>query len=134
MFTKWWLFLGLAMAAGCCSSSPTFVHEPRLAPPPRVEAPKAAAKPVAADEAATAPAGAQFVSVDKKGLVWVHAEDAEVREVAGEIARAGRINLIIDPSVTAHVTLDSERLRAREALELVARASGCELEEYHPQR
>jgi hypothetical protein len=133
MCTKWWLFLGLAMAAGCCSSSPKFVHEPRVAPPvARVGASKEAAKPV--DEAATAPAGAQFVSVDKKGLVWVHAEDAEVREVAGEIARAGRINLIIDPSVTAHVTLDSERLRAREALELVARASGCELEEYHAPR
>jgi hypothetical protein len=133
MFTRWWLFLGLAMAAGCCSSSPKFVHEPRVAPPV-ARASKDAARPVEADEAATAPVGAQFVSVDKKGLVWVHAEDAEVREVAGEIARAGRINLIIDPSVTAHVTLDSERLRAREALELVARASGCELEEYHAPR
>lgn len=106
--------------AELAAPTPVAPPPPEPAAPPKPEAPEPTLDPWA--RRAQGP-------VDAGRPIDVTADGRDLRDVIADIASSARLNAVVDPGVEEQVTVSLAAIPAREAVELVARMSRCEVEE-----
>lgn len=127
-------------AAGCASAPPSGAPAPAPATAPVQAAVRA---PAAVPDEAPAPVAKRFVDADsgvristrgRGGPISLDLEDADLAAAMRVLSRAVGHTILVDPAVHERVTLSLENVAWRDAVEVIARLTKCEITEIPPRR
>lgn len=116
------VLLPLVLLAACAAPPPARTRSHADEPPVLAVAPVASSQVIASTGASVAPIG-------RATRIDLDVEDMDLVQVMDLIGRQVGTNILVDPAVHERVTISLRDVPWRDAVDLIARRAGCDVEE-----